>query len=403
MTFEFKLPDIGEGLTEGEVVKWHVKVGDSVKENQPLVNVLTDKAEVEIPSPKNGKISELHAKEGQKVRVGEVLVSFEIGPGAIIPGKASTHAPVETNGHAERSAKSAQPADDRVGAVSATPAVRKLASELKVDLSKVRGSGPGGRVTEEDVRNASRSAVETQPKGWAPRPAPAGDEEKVPFVGIRRKTAEKMAMAAKTIPHVTHADECDYTALVELRQELKGEAESRGVKLTFLPFILRALAKTLAEYPNLNATLDEQGGAIIRKRQVNCGIAAATQQGLVVPVVKGAHEKGVWDLAIEINRLAEKARANKLDVSDLQGGTFTVTNIGPIGGTFATPIINHPEVAILGIMKVQERPVARDGKVVIRQMGNLCLSFDHRVLDGAEAAQFTSALIKRLENPRTLL
>src|SRR5262245_40109430 len=219
MTFEFKLPDIGEGLTEGEIVKWHVKPGDSIKENQPLVNVLTDKAEVEIPSPKTGKISELHAQEGQKIKVGEVLVSFEIHPGAVIPGKASTHAPVETNGHAARGLKTSQPADDRVsGTVSATPAVRKLASELKVDLARLRGSGPGGRITEDDVRKATPSATDTQPKGWSPRAAVEGDEERVPFVGIRRRTAEKMALAARTIPHVTHADEADFTALVELRQ-----------------------------------------------------------------------------------------------------------------------------------------------------------------------------------------
>ncbi|MBI5631672.1 MAG: 2-oxo acid dehydrogenase subunit E2 [Elusimicrobia bacterium] len=383
MIYEFKLPDIGEGLTEGEVVKWHVKEGDAVKENQPLCNVLTDKAEVEIPSPKSGKVVKLMAQAGQKVKVKESLVAFEVDASESKP-QAGTAAAAQTP---------SSPAAPSAGAaaVSATPAVRKLAADLKADLSKIAGTGPAGRITQEDVRKASGGGAAT------------AAEERLPFIGIRRRTAEKMAQSSRTVAHVTHMDEADFTALAALREELKAQAGQKGVKLTYLPFILRALVKTLKEFPNFNAVLDEAGGHIIRKRYYNVGIATSAEQGLVVPVLKGVDGKDLWTLAGEINALAEKVRAGKVEVSELQGGTFTVTNIGPIGGLFATPIVNHPEVAILGVMKIQKRPAVRDGQIAARDMGNLVLSFDHRVIDGAEAAQFMNMLVKHLENPRTLL
>ncbi len=395
MNYEFKLPDIGEGLTEGEVVKWHVKEGDSVKENQPLCNVLTDKAEVEIPSPKNGKIVKLFAKEGEKVKVHAPLVSFDLAGGAALA--ADGHKPAAAPApQAQRQA----PAASSTATVSATPAVRKLASDLKVDLASVQGTGPGGRVTEDDVRKAAASGGKTATAAAA---ADGGAEERVPFVGIRRKTAEKMAQSVRTAAHVTHMDESDWTALVSLREQLKGEAATRGIKLTYLPFVMRALLKTLKEFPNFNAVLDEAGGAIVRKRYYNFGVATSAESGLIVPVIKGVEGKDLWALAADLNRLADKARSGKIEVSELQGGTFTITNIGPLGGLFATPIINYPEVAILGILKLQKRPVVRDGSVQIRDMANLVLSFDHRVNDGAQAASFMNTLIKHLENPRTLL
>ncbi|MBI4347079.1 MAG: 2-oxo acid dehydrogenase subunit E2 [Elusimicrobia bacterium] len=404
-TYEFKLPDIGEGLTEGEIVKWHVREGDSVTENQPLVNVLTDKAEVEIPSPKTGKIAKLMAKEGQKVAVHATFVVFELG-GAGPSTPAAAPAKKEVAAHATTTTAPPQEAPAHHGDTLAMPGVRKLAQQLKVDLASVRGTGPGGRVLEADVQKAAG----TKPHKPSPSPSPAptaretgeGDEQ-VPFVGIRRRTAEKMSFSKRTVAHVTHMDEADVTALVALREELKPEAAERGVKLTYLPFVIRALAKTLPEYPNLNSSLDEEKGVLTRRRAYHIGIATAAPQGLVVPVVKDAGPKDLWTLAGDVSRLAEKARSGRIEVSELQGGTITITNIGPIGGLFATPIVNHPEVAILAVMKIQKRPVVRDGGIHVRDMVNLALSFDHRVVDGAEAAYFMNTLIKHLENPRTLL
>ncbi len=395
MNYEFKLPDIGEGLTEGEVVKWHVQEGQSVKENEPLCNVLTDKAEVEIPSPKTGKITRLMAKPGEKVQVHAPLVIFEIeglGGGAIASHSVAASASAEVKNTV---AVAEKPAQD---SVSATPAVRKLAKDLGVDIARIKGTGPGGRVTEIDVRNSANGAS----KAAASSPASSSDI-KIPFTGIRRKIADKMSESWKKIPHVAHMEEADFTALVQLREDMKKEAAQRTIKLTYLPFIIKALLKTFPEFPMFNATLNETEGVIIEKRSYNIGIAVSTDQGLVVPVVKGAGGMDVWGLAAEIERLAEKARANRLEVSEMQGGTFTITNIGPLGGLFATPIINFPEVAILGVMKIQDRPVAREGKIEIRKMANFILSFDHRITDGAQAAMFMNTFVKHLENPRTLI
>ena len=394
--YEFKLPDIGEGLTEGELVAWHVKVGDSVKENQPLCNILTDKAEVEIPSPKAGKIAGLAAKPGEKVKVHATLVAFELdGVGASAPSMAQKSAPAAPVAAAGRA-----PSAEAGPAVQATPAVRKLASSLKIEISNVRGTGPGGRITEDDVRKAAGSTNGSA----APHAAPsAGPEERIPFVGIRRRTAEKMAEGHRNVAAVTHMDEADVTALVSLRAEMKPEAEKRGVKLTYLPFIIRALVKVLKEFPNLNASLDEAAGVLVHKRFYNIGIATQAEHGLMVPVLKDADKKDVWGLAAEIQRLADKTRAGKIELSELQGGTFTVTNIGAIGGLFATPIVNLPETGVLGVMKIEKRPAVVSGQVQVRDKVNLVLTFDHRVLDGAEAASFTASLIKHLENPRTLL
>jgi len=473
--YTFKLPDIGEGLTEGEVTKWHVKEGDAVTENQPLANVLTDKAEVEIPSPKAGTIAKLYAKAGQKVKVHAPLVDLSgVSGGAATTqhgaAAAQTHAAQPSVGAApaqrqamtsgrgvlatpmvrqlakqmgvdlgrvrgtgpegrvlEKDLKAfsggnghaAAPAAAPAGPVNATPAVQKLAAELGVDLRSLKGTGPGGRVAEWDVRKAAPGretggatgfkaapqgkAAPTGPIVFTPASAPSSGEERVPFVGIRRKIAEKMHQSTSTVSHVTHMDECDMTALVELREQLKGEAAKRGAKLTFMPFIIKALTKALKEFPSFNASLDDERGELIRKHYYNVGIAVNAGQGLIVPNIKGADGKDLWGLAAEVAALAEKVRAGKIDVASLQGGTVTITNIGPLGGLFATPIVNHPEVAILGLMKLQKRPVYRDGGIFVRDMMNLVLSFDHRIVDGADAAQLMNTIIKHLENPRTLL
>ncbi|MBI3566269.1 MAG: DUF2118 domain-containing protein, partial [Elusimicrobia bacterium] len=419
--FVFNLPDIGEGLVEGELVKWSVKVGDKVTENQPLAAVLTDKAEVEIPSPKTGVIAVLHAKPGQKVKVHSPLVTFSGVAGGAAPAKA-VEAPaavaaapsaltartvratdvlatpmvrklakdlgvdiglvagtgpqgrvLENDVRAFKGGAAPAAAPVSNAKVNATPAVKALALELGVDIARLTGTGPGGRVAEGDVRAASpkgerrhapaaattAKASASGPLVFTPPSAPSTGSDKVPFVGIRRKIAEKMAQSKRTVADVTHVDECDMTAVLALREELKPEAAKRGVKLTFLPFIVRALVKALAEHPMFNSSLDEAAGEIVVKHEKNVGIAVAAPQGLVVPNIKGADGKDLFGLAAEISGLAEKVRTNKIEVAALQGGTFTITNIGPIGGLYANPIVNHPEVAILGLMKLQKRPMYR--------------------------------------------
>ncbi|MEK7384012.1 MAG: dihydrolipoamide acetyltransferase family protein [Elusimicrobiota bacterium] len=413
MNFEFKLPDIGEGLVEGEIVKWFVKAGDAVRENDPLAAVLTDKAEVEVPSPKTGTIVKLFGKPGEKVKVHSPLVLIEVAGNETAPAakaaavlaaplvrklakdKGLDLARVAGSGPQGRVLAGDLEAAPSSGGVKATPAVKALAAALGVDLSRVKATGPGGRVAEIDVRAAAKAQAKAVVSS-------AGDI-RTPFVGIRRKIAEKMSASKHTVADVTHVDECDMTALLALRDELKPQAAKRGVKLTFLPFILKALTKALQEFADFNSSLDEAAGELVVKRYYNVGIAVAAPQGLVVPNIKNADSKDIFGLAAEIAALAETVRATKIEGAALQGGTITITNIGPLGGLYANPIVNHPEVAILALMKLQKRPVVRDGRVAIRDMMNLCLSFDHRVVDGADAAQFMNTLIRHLENPRTLL
>lgn len=468
-SFVFNLPDIGEGLVEGELVKWFVKEGEKVSENQPIAAVLTDKAEVEIPSPKTGTISKLHAKPGQKVAVHGPLVTYTGVSGVAAHGgkesvaveapqaAAAPAAPRPSRGANEvlatpmirkmakdqgidigqvngtgpqgRVLESDLKSFNRAGVVAApaarasfdntranaTPAVKQLADQLGVNLANINGTGPGGRISETDVRAvapAAPTATARQESKQAPTASPAyapvtiarqNGDTTVPFTGIRRKIAEKMQQSKRTVAHVTHMDECDMTAVLALRAKLKPQAEKKKIKLTFLPFIIRALSKALSEFPMFNSSLDEAAGEIVVKRRHNVGIAVAAPQGLVVPNVKNAQDKDIWALAAEISTLAEKVRAKTIEVSALQDGTVTITNIGPIGGLFATPIVNHPEVAILGLMKLAKKPVVREDKVVVRDMMNLVLSFDHRVCDGADAASFTNTIIKHLENPQTLL
>lgn len=404
MTIEFKLPDVGEGVVEGEIVKWLVKEGDSVNEDQLLVEVLTDKATIQIPSPAKGKVLKLFAKEGSIVKVGESLII--IGNEGDTAEQTATTPEEPTTAHSTPSPQTISVESSHVVGeqVQAPPAIRKLARDVNVDLARVTGTGSGGRITREDVLQATKgqTQVAVSITETVSKPS-AGPEERVPLRGIRRIIAERMVKSRRTAAHVTHVDEVDMTELVTLRQKMKSEAEGSGVKLTYLPFIVKAVVKSLKDHPYLNSSLDDEKSEIVLKRYYNIGIAAAAPDGLVVPIVKDADRKNAMQIAREIETLSEKARSGKLELHELQGGTFTITNIGPFGGVLSTPIINYPEVAIMGIHKITPRAVVRDGQVVIRDMTYLSLSFDHRVLDGAEAALFTNDVIKYLQNPQLLL
>ena len=414
MVYEFRLPDVGEGVAEGEVVKWLVKEGDEVKENQPLVEIMTDKVNVEIPSPKQGIIQKLMAKEGEVVKVGQALLSIE-EKGGQPTVSASERTPVGTKPSPPTSAKTptiAIPqeiplttppqASRKPDEILATPATRKLARDLGVDISVVQGTGRGGRITDEDVQRFKQlgravAAVTVTTSG------PRGVEERVPLRGIRRKVAEHMLKSKNATAQVTHVDEVDMTEIVHLRERAKTSAEKRGVKLTYLPFVIKALIPALKQYPYLNSSLDDEKEEIVLKKYYNIGIATDTESGLVVPVVKDAEHKSITQLGLEIATLSEKAHAGQLALNEVQGSTFTITNVGGIGGVFATPIINYPEVAILGLHKITKRPVVKDNQITIRDMTYLSLSFDHRVLDGAMAARFVNAIKQYLEDPKLLL
>jgi pyruvate dehydrogenase E2 component (dihydrolipoamide acetyltransferase) len=410
MVYEFRLPDVGEGVAEGEVVKWLVKEGEEVKENQPLVEIMTDKVNVEIPSPKKGRVQKCMAKEGEVVKVGQVLIVIAEGeavdvppptpttrPSPPAPEKMLTPAPKPQEISTTPIPQPLQPRE-----ILATPATRKLARDMGVDLSLVQGTGRGGRITDEDVerfKQLGRTAAAVAVTVTGPR----GVEERVPLRGIRRKVAEHMVKSKSTAAQVTHVEEVDMTEIVQLREKAKASAEKRGVKLTYLPFIVKALIPALKQYPYLNATLDDEKSEIVLKKYYNIGMATDTEQGLVVPVIKDAEHKSINQLAAEIAGLSEKARAGQLALNEIQGSTFTITNVGGIGGVFATPIINYPEVAILGVHKITKRPVVKDNQIVVRDMTYISLSFDHRVLDGAMAARFVSAIKQYLEDPKLLL
>jgi pyruvate dehydrogenase E2 component (dihydrolipoamide acetyltransferase) len=414
MPYEFKFPDIGEGLTEGEIVRWLVKEGDEIKEGQPLVEVETDKALAEIPSPKTGVILKILAKEKEIVKVGQVIVIFgEKGEAlAAPPPKPSVgvvgeleEAPEETPSAAVK-AGPVQPAFVSDHALAA-PAVRALAKELGVDINRVKGTGPEGRVLEKDIRQATEAKtkppVEVKEVKKVKKYDLYGYVDRIPLRGVRRSIAKAMVKSKYTAPHVTAMDEADVTELWQLREKEKKVAEKKGIKLTILPFIIKAVIAGLTEHPYLNATLDDDNEEIILKKYFNIGVATDTPEGLMVPVVKEAKDKSILQLAEELTRLAEKARNRTIDLADLKGGTFTISNYGALGGIYGTPIINHPEVAILGVGKIKEAPVVRDGKIEVRKILYLALSFDHRVVDGAEAARFLNTVIARLEDPSLIL
>jgi pyruvate dehydrogenase E2 component (dihydrolipoamide acetyltransferase) len=396
MPFEVKLPDIGEGVAEGEIVRWLVKAGDSVTEHQPLVEVMTDKASVEIPSPRTGKIAALLAEEGAIVPVGTVIISIEVAGEAATTKAATAHAPAPAAPAPAAPARAATtPAAS--GKVQAMPAVRALAKELGVALEEVSGSGPHGAITAEDVRRAANGAG-AAPSGGRATTAAAG-EQRIPLRGLRRKIAEHMRRSLDTAAHFTFVAECDMTALVQHRERLLPSVKQKGGTLTYLAYLTKALIEPLRAYPLLNARLDDEKSEIVLEPAVHIGIATATEEGLTVPVVHDPASKTLLQVASEIQRLAAAARAGALKLEELQGGTFTVTSTGAHGGLLATPILHHPQVAILGVHEVKKKPAVVGGQIVARDLTNLSLSLDHRVVDGAVGADFLYALIARLERP----
>jgi len=357
MPYEFKLPDLGEGLTEGEIARWLVSEGDTVGEDDPLVEIQTDKTTVEIPSPAAGTVTKIHVAEGEVVPVGTVLV---------VIGDGTTSEPAAEPQPRTPSAPAPEPAAP--ARIQATPLVRRIAQELGVDLATLTPTGPGGRITEDDVRGATTAA-----------PATEGRREKVR--GVRRQILEHLTRAHREIPAVTYVEECDFTDV--------------DMKL-LLPTVLRATALALKEFPELNARLD--GDEIVYLDRYDLGIAVQTDHGLVVPVVRACDSRTVDELRGDVDALADKARQGTLAPEELRGSTFTVTSAGKLAGVLVTPLINHPEVGILGVHRIADRPVARDNEVVVRKMGNVSVTFDHRVVDGARAAEFALAVIRRLEH-----
>ncbi len=421
MTTELRLPDVGEGVAEGEIVRWLVAEGAAVKEDDLLVEVLTDKANIEIPSPAAGVLARILAVPGQVVKVGETIALIESAgavpgppqgkgassatapagreaPSAAAPGKAA--GPPETSAITPSAAGGPRPAGRDI---LATPVARKLAKDLGVDIARVAGTGPGGRVTEDDVRKAAGQgkAGPAAPAPGAALPAAAMHplDERVPFRGRRRMAARKMVLSKSTVPHALLVDEADATNLLALRGAMREVAEKEGVKITPLAFIIGAVATALRNHPAINASLDEERGEIVFKKHYHIGMAVDAEDGLIVPVIRDAGEKTLVALAREIERLAEGARAGTLAPSDMSGGTFTVTSIGSIGGLFSYPVINVPEAAILGVHKIVKRPVVREGEIAVRDMMYLSLSFDHRLIDGGTATRFMNDVIGRIESP----
>ncbi len=406
--YEFKLPDLGEGVMEGELVKWHVKPGDAIREDQVLAEVMTDKATVTVPSPKAGNVVKTHGNEGEMVKVHQLLVTMDV-EGAI-PAAASGHgtpaasAPpaAPTEAVAPKGGNGATPA----AKVLATPLTRRMAREHGLNLAEIAGSGPQGRVTKADVVAALEGReAPAQARPAAPPVATGQADERIPMRGLRKKIAEKMVRSKFTMPHFAFVEEVDGSELVALRKRLNAQLQSAGedVKLTYLPFIVKAVIAALKKFPHLNANFDEAAQELVVRGEYNIGIAAQTPDGLTVAVVRHADRLTLRELAQEIARLGAAARERKLKMEELTGGTFTITSLGQSGGLFATPIINHPEVGILGIHRLRKRPfVTEDDQIVVREMMNLSLSCDHRVIDGAVAAEFVYEVIKYLEHPDML-
>jgi pyruvate/2-oxoglutarate dehydrogenase complex dihydrolipoamide acyltransferase (E2) component len=384
VAYEFKLPDLGEGLTEGEIARWLVQEGQEVAEDEPLVEIQTDKTTVEIPSPAAGRVARILVREGEVVPVGTVLVV--IGDDGAAPAAAEEQPRAEPAA-SEPDTRDQPPAVAARDRVRATPLVRRLAQELGADLGRIRGTGPQGRLTEEDVRGAATvrdqtPAVAEEGSVRDQTPAVAEEGRREPLRGVRRLVAEHMARAHSEVPPVTWVEECDFGG-VDLKR--------------LVPTVLKAVAESLQEFPELNARLE--GDEIVYLDRYDLGVAVQTEQGLVVPVVHGCDRASLDELAKEVSRLAEAARAGTLKPEELRSSTFTVTSAGKLGGLLTTPIVNHPEVAILSIGRVAERPVVRDGEIVARPIGTIAVTFDHRVVDGARAAEFGLAVIGRLERP----
>ena len=416
MAFDFYMPDIGEGVVEGEIVGWKVKEGDKVKLDQPLVEVMTDKATVELPSPRAGTVKKLYFKEGDIAPVGKILVTIEeegapAGAGNGKPGshdapKPASHTPV----HAPMSAAPASRSSGGIEVVDATatrervlatPATRRLARQLGVEIGRVPATGKHGRVTTEDVQKF-KDAPAARPASTPVSISKGGDEERIPLRGIRKKIAESMSRAVHTAAHFTYVEEVDMTELVAVRERAKSRASERGVKLNYLPFIVKACVSGLKKWPQLNASLDEATQEIVRKKYYHIGIAAQGPQGLAVSVVRDADKRSIFDLSKEIDRLGEAVRGGTATRDELTGSTFTISSLGKLGGVLATPIINFPEVAIVGVHKIEEKPAVRNGQIVARHLMNLSISVDHRLADGWDGAMFLQDVKTLLEDPTTM-
>ncbi len=444
--FVFKLPDVGEGTAEAEIVAWHVRVGDVVKEDAPLVDVMTDKATVEMTSPVAGTIVSIHGEPGDMAAVGSAIAVFETdagedapaasaappkqeapaakpnGPqtmaagdapqpkprikvpaGAMPPGAAPAPKPTQPTAQGSQAIARPEPREPTVremGHAQASPAVRARAQKLGLDLVQIRGSGAEGRITHDDL-----DAV-LVPAAGARRGATALAErngiEPVKIIGLRRKIAEKMQDAKRRIPHFAYVEECDLTELEELRAHLNATKRNDQPKLTLLPFLMRALVLSLPDFPQINARFDDEQGVVYRHEAIDIGIATQTDNGLIVPVVRHAEARDVWDAAAEVSRLAAAVRSNTATKEELSGSTITITSLGALGGIVTTPVINHPEVAIVGVNKLVERPAVKNGAIVVRKMMNLSSSFDHRVVDGYDAAAFIQRVKGMLEHPAAL-
>ena len=382
MVYNFKLADIGEGIVEGEVNKWYVKVGDIVKENQPLVEIITEKVTVELPSPADGTIMKIGPEAGKIAKVGEVIVVIDDGKeDEDVKDGAKEETKVDKKEIIKEEIKSRK--------VIATPAVKRLAKEMGIDITKVVATGEDGRITEKDVKVYSKLEVQS-------------NEERIAFRGTRKTIAERLAKSSDRVVQAWIMEEIDMTKVTELKNRLK-ESSSEDIKLTYMPFFVKAVIRSLKSSPRINASLDEETEDIVIKKDYNIGIATDTEQGLIVPVIKKAQDKNIKEIAKEIEKLSIEAKSGKLGLEDTQGGTFTITNIGAIGGISSIPIVNYPEVAILAINKIMKKVVHWEGNIVTRDRVYLSLSFDHRVLDGADVARFLNSIRKCLEDPESLM
>lgn len=422
-----KLPELGEGVTEGELVKWTVNIGDTVKADQTVAEIMTDKATVEVPTPVGGTVKEFKFKKGDVIKVESVILTLSGAAASTTSQSSNGHSPAARPAPAQPATTPAMSAstggiyppvaDSRV---LATPATRRLAREMGVDINGLSGTGLASRVTRDDVLSAKGGASQISagvggtgavsagtPTMSFPKPAfnstNAQAEERVDLIGIRKKIAQNLQMSKAIIPHFTLMDEADVTQLVTMRESLKDFAEKNGTKITYLPIVMKALIATIKEYPQFNASIDDAASQIVYKKYFNIGFAADTPNGLVVPVIKNADQKTILEISKEIIELSKRARDGKLKPDDMKGGTITITNIGSIGGTYATPIINHPEVAILGMYKIQDKPVLKDGAVAFIKAMNYTVTADHRLIDGAVAANFLKSFFNKIQNPAVLM
>jgi len=424
--FIFKLPDVGEGTAEAEIVTWHVKPGDVVKEDQPILDVMTDKATVELTSPVVGTVTETQGQAGDKAAVGSIIITFEVeGPGNVSDDKAAAKpaaapkpepAKVEApKAEAPKPAPKPEPVAAKAAAPEkavqprvagerplASPAVRKRADEMGIKLQFVPGTGPGGRIGHEDLDVFIASGGSASASGGGSGLAKRNGVDEIKIIGLRRKIAERMQEAKRHIPHITYVEEVDVTELDDLRAYLNATKKPDQPKLTLLPFIMRAICSAVVEHPQINSTFDDDANVVYRHKPVHVGIATQTPNGLMVSVVRHAEARDVWDSAAELKRVADAARSGKASTEELSGSTITITSLGTLGGITHTPIINRPEVAIVGPNKIVERPVVRNGQVTIRKMMNISSSFDHRIIDGFDAASFIQTIKAMLEHPATI-